>query len=102
MFRLNNSKSLALKLNEHFIKKDSKVFLDIQDDMVNNHVSLDKTAVGQDVKELLAEQNARFVKELQSVEEEFREALRKKDEEMAEIMEELRLEHKRELELVST
>lgn len=34
MFRLNNSKSLALKLNEHFIKKDSKVFLDIQDDMV--------------------------------------------------------------------
>lgn len=69
--------------------------------MVNGQKPLDKTEAGHDIKGMLDEQNASLRSEIHTVESDLREALRAKDEELAEVMRELRLEHKQALQQVS-
>ncbi|KAI1121959.1 P-loop containing nucleoside triphosphate hydrolase protein [Nemania abortiva] len=101
VIRHDNTKKSALALIEAFMRGDSKIVLSIQSEMVDNHKPLENTAAGNDIREMLAEQNAQLKREIQSVESELKEALRKKDEELVEIMKELRLEHQQALQQVS-
>lgn len=91
----------ALALVDSFVKEDSKIILGIQKEMVNDQKPLDKTEAGQDIKSMLDEQHASLRTEIHTVESDLREALRAKDEELAQVMSELRLEHKQALQQVS-
>ncbi|OTA58355.1 P-loop containing nucleoside triphosphate hydrolase protein [Hypoxylon sp. EC38] len=101
ILRHKNSEQSALEVVEHIIKKNSRVVLNVQNEMVNGHQPLSKTTVGRGVQEILAEQNAVCIKELRNIESELMKALQKKDEETVERMKELRMEYKRDLEQVS-
>ncbi|KAI0490986.1 hypothetical protein F4859DRAFT_460000 [Xylaria cf. heliscus] len=100
VLRHNNTQQSAFALIETFIKDDSKIVLGIQKEMVNDQKPLDKTEAGKDVKVMLEEQNVSLRVEIQNFESQLKEALRKKDEELAEVMKELRLEHKQALQQV--
>ncbi|KAI0859104.1 P-loop containing nucleoside triphosphate hydrolase protein [Xylaria cubensis] len=101
VIRHDNTRQSACTLVEIFMKGDTKIVLSIQSEMVDNHKPLERTEVGNDIKELLAEQNAKLRRDIRHVEDELREALRKKDEEFAEVMNEVRLEHQQALREVS-
>ncbi|KAJ2998470.1 hypothetical protein NUW58_g305 [Xylaria curta] len=100
VLRHYNTQHSAFALIETFIKDDSKIVLSIQKEMVDNQKSLDKTKAGKDIQDMLEEQNASLRTEIQNVKSELREALRAKDEELAEVMRELRLEHEKTLQQV--
>ncbi|KAI0404434.1 P-loop containing nucleoside triphosphate hydrolase protein [Xylaria palmicola] len=102
VIRHNNTQKSAFALFETFMKGDPKIVLKIQSEMVDSQRPLERTNAGNDIKEMLAEQNAQLKRELQGFESELREALRKKDEELAEVMKDLRLEHQQALQEVST
>ncbi|KAI1412212.1 P-loop containing nucleoside triphosphate hydrolase protein [Hypoxylon sp. FL1857] len=97
ILRHDNSKESALQVIEHLIKKNSRVILNVQDEIVNGNQPLNQTTVGQGVLKVLAEQTDKFTKELKSLESDLTQALQKKDEEMAQLMRELRMENKRDL-----
>ncbi|KAI1365558.1 P-loop containing nucleoside triphosphate hydrolase protein [Xylaria arbuscula] len=101
VIRHDNTHNSALALFDTFMKGDPKIVLNIQSDMVDGHKSLEGTEAGNDVKEMLAEQNAHLQRELQGFESELKKALRRKDEELAEVMKELRLENQKALQQVS-
>ncbi|OTA75563.1 hypothetical protein M434DRAFT_39029 [Hypoxylon sp. CO27-5] len=100
IFRHNNSEQSALKVIEHIVKKNSRVVLNVQNEMVNGCQPLNKTTVGRGVQELLAEQNAKFSVELRTIQSDLAQALREQNEEMVEIMRELREEHTRNIQEV--
>ncbi|KAI0543511.1 P-loop containing nucleoside triphosphate hydrolase protein [Xylaria curta] len=100
VIRHNNTRQSAFDLIEIFMKGDSKIVLSIQSEMVDDHKPLERTEAGNDVKKLLAEQDANLRRDIQQVESELREALRKKDEELAEAMREVKLEHQQALQQV--
>ncbi|KAK5635417.1 hypothetical protein RRF57_011129 [Xylaria bambusicola] len=93
----DNTRKSALALFNAFMEADEKITLKIQSEMVNGNKSLEGTDAGNDIKEMLAEQNARLKKERQDLETEFREALKKRDEELADALEELRRENEQAL-----
>ncbi|KAI1163169.1 P-loop containing nucleoside triphosphate hydrolase protein [Nemania serpens] len=101
VLRHYNTQQSALALVDTFVKDNAKVVLGIQKEMVNGQKPLDKTEAGHDIKGMLDEQNASLRSEIHTVESDLREALRAKDEELAEVMRELRLEHKQALQQVS-
>ncbi|KAI0451118.1 P-loop containing nucleoside triphosphate hydrolase protein [Xylaria acuta] len=101
VLRHYNTQQSAFALIETFVKDDSKIVLGIQKEMVNDQKPLDKSEAGKDIKALLDGQNASLRSDIQNLEFELREALRTKDEELAEVMRELRLEHKQSLQQVS-
>ncbi|KAI1747909.1 P-loop containing nucleoside triphosphate hydrolase protein [Xylaria castorea] len=82
--RHDNTRKSACALIEIFMKGDSKIVLSIQSEMVDDHKSLERTDAGNDIRGILAEENGKLKREIQNVESELREALRKKDEERAE------------------
>ncbi|KAI0968511.1 P-loop containing nucleoside triphosphate hydrolase protein [Xylaria arbuscula] len=94
VLRHDNTRRSALSSIGNFIKDGSKIVLDIQKEMVGGQKSLDKTEVGKNVKIMLEEQNASLKTDIKNLESELRVALRTKDEELAEIITQLRLEHK--------
>lgn len=100
VLRHDNMQQSALALVDSFVKEDSKIILGIQKEMVNDQKPLDKTEAGQDIKSMLDEQHASLRTEIHTVESDLREALRAKDEELAQVMSELRLEHKQALQQV--
>ncbi|KAI0184668.1 P-loop containing nucleoside triphosphate hydrolase protein [Xylaria flabelliformis] len=100
VIRHDNTRQSAFALIETFINYDSKIVLNIQSEMVDDHKPLERTEVGNDIKEILAEQNEKLRRDIQQVEFELREALKKKDEEFAEALKEARLEHQQALKQV--
>ncbi|KAI1305487.1 P-loop containing nucleoside triphosphate hydrolase protein [Xylaria venustula] len=102
VIRHDNTQTSAFALFDMFLKGDPKIVLQIQREMVDDHKPLERTGAGNDIKEMLAEQNAYLNKKLQEIESELREALRTKDEELAEVMKEMRIEQQKDLQQVST
>ncbi|KAI1291688.1 hypothetical protein F5Y03DRAFT_403165 [Xylaria venustula] len=100
VFRHDNTRHSAFSLIENFIRDSSKVVLGIQKEIVSDRKPLDETEVGKNVKIMLEEQNASLKKDIKNLESELRMALRTKDEEIAGIMTQLRLEHKEALQQV--
>ncbi|KAI1420350.1 P-loop containing nucleoside triphosphate hydrolase protein [Xylaria sp. FL1777] len=88
VFRHDNTQKSAFALIEIFMKEESKIVLNIQNEMVHDHKPLDKTEAGNNIKTMLNEQEAKLEKEIQNLKSEFKEALIKKDEEIAEILRE--------------
>ena len=79
-----------MNLIRYFVKEDTKVTLEIQEEMVDNYKSLDNTVAGKSVDMKLAEERATFERNLRKVEAELRGALQKKDADFIEILKELR------------
>ncbi|KAI0515096.1 hypothetical protein F5B22DRAFT_201784 [Xylaria bambusicola] len=100
VIRHDNTQNSALALFNAFMKEDEKITLQIQSEMVDGHQPLQGTDAGNDIKEMLAEQHEKFKRERQDLEIEFREALRKKDEELADALEELKCENQKALQQV--
>ncbi|RWA08083.1 hypothetical protein EKO27_g7037 [Xylaria grammica] len=98
--RHNNTQRSALALFETFMKGDPKIVLNIQSEMVDGNKPLQGTAAANDIKETLAEQSAQLKREIQDFEVEVREALRQRDETLAEVMRELRLERQQDLQQI--
>ncbi|KAI0414675.1 P-loop containing nucleoside triphosphate hydrolase protein [Xylaria grammica] len=100
--RHNNTQRSALALFEAFMKGGPKIVLNIQSEMVDGNKPLQGTDAANDIKETLAKQSAQFKREIQDFETEFREALRQRDETLAEVMKELRLERQQDLQQLFT
>ncbi|KAI0143622.1 hypothetical protein GGR57DRAFT_518288 [Xylariaceae sp. FL1272] len=97
VLRHNNTQGSTFTLIEHFIRNDTKIVLDIQYEIVNDHKTLDKTEAGKDVQGMLADQNSKLKLEIQNVETDLWAARKAKDEALAEVMRDLRLQHKQAL-----
>jgi chromosome segregation ATPase len=82
-----------MRLIGHFIKDGSKMTLEIQNEMVNGNKSLDQTAAGRELEDKLAQERAKFIKQLQEVESDLRKALEKKDQDTAKALEEIKREN---------
>ncbi|OCK85504.1 hypothetical protein K432DRAFT_400244 [Lepidopterella palustris CBS 459.81] len=79
-----------MNLIRHFVKEDTKVTFEIQEEMVDNHTSLHNTLAGKSVDMKLAEERATFERTLREVEAELGGAIRKKDADFIEVLKELR------------
>jgi hypothetical protein len=90
MARHWNTRESAVELIRLLTKSDSKVTLDLQDQMVNEHKALDETTAGQELQGELARERAKWAAELQDVQENMRQAMLKMDQEVEEAMRELR------------
>jgi hypothetical protein len=97
VYRHHKTHKSAMKLIGNFVRENTKVTLEIQEEMVNNHKLLDSTAAGYAVKAKLAEERVRFKKEIKDLVIELQEALKKKDIDATEAIEGLRSEHRQEL-----
>ncbi|KAI1778596.1 quinon protein alcohol dehydrogenase-like superfamily [Hypoxylon cercidicola] len=82
-----------MKLIGHFVEADSKMTLEIQEEMVDQHKSLDGTAVAATVEAKIEQERARFTAELRNLETDLREALRKKDNDTMEVLREERAKY---------
>ncbi len=102
VYRHENTHESAMRLIGHFVKADTKVTLEIQQEMVDQHKMLDGTAAAATVEVKLTQERARFDKELRTVEAELQEALRKRDAESTELLRELRSEHRSELKKIKS
>ncbi|KAI2613260.1 P-loop containing nucleoside triphosphate hydrolase protein [Hypoxylon sp. NC1633] len=92
-YRHDNTDQSAMKLIGHFVKTDSKMTLEIQEEMVDQHKSLDGTAAAATVEAKLEHERARFAAELRNLEIDLREAIRQKDNESMEALREERAKY---------
>lgn len=76
------------------MKEDTKVTLEIQEEMIQHDKSLDQTAAGKSVDMKLAEERATFERKLSEVEADLKTAIEKKDSEFVEVLKELRVEQR--------
>ena len=83
-----------MNIIRHFVKEDTKVTLEIQEEMIQHDKSLDQTVAGKSVDIKLAEERATFERKLREVEEELKTALQKKNAEFVEVLQELREEQR--------
>lgn len=89
-YRHDNTHQSAMELIGHFVEADSKMTLEIQEEMVDQHKSLDGTAAAAAVEAKIEQERARFAVELRNLETDLREALRKKDNDTMEALREER------------
>jgi hypothetical protein len=97
VYRHNNTYQSAMELVGHFIKADSKVTLQIQEEMVSQQKGLDGTAAAAIIEAKLEQEWARFSAELHHIEIDLQEALRKKNNDTMELLREIQTELQTEL-----
>ncbi|KAL1898437.1 hypothetical protein Sste5346_003339, partial [Sporothrix stenoceras] len=102
VYRHRNTHSSAMKLIGHFVQTESKMTLEIQEEMVHQHKDLDGTAAAATVNAQLEQERARFTAELQNLKAELEEAVRKKDHDTIDMLQEVREEYKSELAQIKT
>jgi hypothetical protein len=91
--RHDNTQQSAMRLIGHIVKADSKVALEIQEEMVDHHKTLDGTAAAATVESAPQQERPRFDAELHSPQTERQEALRMYGSDPAELIREARDEH---------
>jgi len=79
--RFHGTRESGLELIQKLMSQERKP-LRIQDEIVKQHMTLPQTDAGKFLNEALAAQEKRFRKELESLEKQFREAIKAKDAEM--------------------
>lgn len=101
-YRHDNTHSSAMKLIGHFVLTESKMTLEIQEEMVHQHKDLDGTGAAATVDAQLEQERARFTAELHNLKAELEEAVRKKDHDTIDMLQEVREEYKSELAQIKT
>ncbi|CAK7209586.1 hypothetical protein SCUCBS95973_000490 [Sporothrix curviconia] len=96
-YRHDNTHASAMKLIGHFIQAESKMTLEIQAEMVHQHKDLDGTAAAAILDARLEQERARFTAEVHSLKAELEEAVRKKDRDTIDMLQDVRDEYKAEL-----
>ncbi|CEL03342.1 hypothetical protein ASPCAL04498 [Aspergillus calidoustus] len=88
-FRHDNTRESAITLVKGFLQvAKPTVVLSLQEEMVDGHKTLEQTSAGVQLNEILAVERARFQRELEALQEDFKEALRLRDEEAVREIEE--------------
>ncbi|KAL2821545.1 WD40-repeat-containing domain protein [Aspergillus granulosus] len=88
-FRHDNTRQSAFTLVKEFLQvAEPTVVLSLQHEMVDNHKTLEQTSAGVQLNEILAIERARFQRELKALQQDFKDALRLRDEEAAREIEE--------------
>ncbi|KAJ0425450.1 WD40-repeat-containing domain protein [Aspergillus carlsbadensis] len=83
-FRHNNTRQSAITLVQGFFQvAEPTVVLSLQEEMVDDHKSLEQTSAGVQLNEIIAIERARFQRELEALQQDFKDALRLHDEEAA-------------------
>jgi WD40 repeat protein len=81
-FRHDNTRESAITLVKEFLQvANPTVVLSLQEEMVDGHKTLEQTSAGVQLNEILAVERAKFQRELEALQEDFKEALRLRDEE---------------------
>lgn len=78
VFRYTDDRISAMKLVDHLLK-NSGITLDVQEEMVNNHKTLNETSAGRELESGLAEAKAKFQEELREVEAQMKQAQLERD-----------------------
>ncbi|KAL1904241.1 hypothetical protein Sste5344_010042 [Sporothrix stenoceras] len=89
-YRHHNTHASAMNLIGHFIKTERKLTLDIQAEMVHQRKDLDGTAAAATVAAQLELERARFTAELHNLKTELKDAVRKKDHDTIDMLQEAR------------
>ncbi|KAL3460407.1 WD40-repeat-containing domain protein [Aspergillus heterothallicus] len=88
-FRHDNTRESAVTLVKEFLGvAEPTVVLSLQEEMVDGHKTLEQTSAGVQLNEILAIERARFQRELEALQQDFKDALRQRDEEAARDIEE--------------
>ncbi|KAL2851528.1 WD40-repeat-containing domain protein [Aspergillus pseudoustus] len=88
-FRHDNTRQSAITLVKEFLQvAEPTVVLSLQEEMVDDHKTLEQTSAGVQLNEILAIERARFQRELDALQQDFKEALRLRDEEATREIEE--------------
>ncbi|KAF3921570.1 hypothetical protein AA313_de0203902 [Arthrobotrys entomopaga] len=81
VFRHANDRDSALEIVDYIVGLHTKVVLDIQYQMVDQHKTLDQTGAGKELEAELIKQREKFAQQLKEVQEDLKSALEEADEE---------------------
>ncbi len=97
VFRHTNNSESARRIVGFLVPK-SKITLDLQEQMVNEHKTLDKTHAGIELESEIAKEREKFTRELREAQDQMKEAIKQKDAETIQAIRELQEENAREME----
>jgi hypothetical protein len=83
VLRHAGSQSSALAIIDHIVRKRTKVVLDLQEQIVNQHRSVIETEAGKEVESALRKEREKFGRRMKETEEELKQALKNQDKEAA-------------------
>ena len=89
-YRHNNTVESAVRIIEKLAVDNSKMTLDIQNQMVNENQNLVETAAGKELESELIKERQKWAAELKDAQEQIKEAIRLRDKESEQALQELR------------
>ncbi|KAK6539282.1 hypothetical protein TWF694_009517 [Orbilia ellipsospora] len=97
VFRHTNDRESALEIVDYIVGLQTKVVLDIQYQMVDQHKTLDQTGAGKELEAELIKQREKFAQQLKEVQEDLQSALEEADEESTRCLNALQVDFERKL-----